>query len=84
MVGVARGSSSCLTSHSGTDGSGCAWAQVLGGLGVAGVVGVGVCSGDGHRIGAGIVSCPCEGVRVEEIQNVGSCVTSKFIRLLSL
>ena len=30
-----------VTSHSGTDGSGCAWAWVSGGLGVAGVVGVG-------------------------------------------
>ena len=51
---------------------------------MAGVVGVGVCSGDGHMIGARLVSCPCEGVRVEEIWNVGSCVTSKFVRLLSL
>ena len=81
---VARGLSSCLTSHSGTDGSGCVWAWVLGGLGVAGVVEVGVCSGDGHGIGAGLISHPCQGVRVEEIQNVGSHVTSKFVRLLSL
>ena len=67
----------------GVDGSGCARAWVLGGLRVAGVVGAGVCSGDGHRIGAGVVSCPCEGVRVEEM-NVGSHITSKFVRLLSL
>ena len=84
MVEVARGSSSCSMSCSGMDGSGCAWAWVLDGLGVAGVRGAGVCSGDGHRIGAGLISHPCEGVRVEEIQNVGSHVTSKFVRLLSL
>ena len=70
-------------SLSGVDGSGCAWAQVLGGLGVAGVVGVGVCSGDGHGIVAGLVSHPCEGVRVEEMK-AGSRVTSKFVSLLSL
>ena len=80
---VARELSSHLTSCSGADGSGCAWAWVLGGLGGAGVVGVGVCSGDGHRIGAGLISCPCGGVRVEEIQNVSSHITSKFISLLS-
>ena len=69
-------------SLSGMDGSECVWAQVLGGLGVAGVVGVGVCSGDGHGIGAGLVSCPCEGVRVEEVK-VSSHITSKFVSLLS-
>ena len=66
----------------GADGSGCAWAQVLGGLGVAGVMGMGVDSGDWHRIGAGLVGCPCEGVRVEEM-NVSSHITSKFVSLLS-
>ena len=70
-------------SHLGTDGSGCVWAWVLGGLRVAGVVGVGVCSGDWHGIGAGLVSHPCKGVRVEEM-NVSSHVTSKVVRLLSL
>ena len=83
VVEVARGLSSHSTSCSGVDGSGCVWAWVSGGLGVAGVVGAGVCSGDGHEIGAGLVSHPCNGVRVEEIQNVSSHVTSKFIRLLS-
>ena len=57
VVGVARGSSSRSTSHSGVDGSGCAWAR--------------------------LISCSCEGVRVEEM-NVGSQVTSKFVRLSSL
>ena len=32
------------------------WAQVLSGLGVAGVVGAGVCSGNGRGIGAGLIS----------------------------
>ena len=40
----------------GAGGSGYAQAQVSGGLGVAGVVGVGVCSGNGCRIGAGLIS----------------------------
>ena len=71
-------------SCSDADGSGCVWAQVSGGLGVAGVVRAEVCSGDGHGIWAGFISHPYEGVRVEEIWNVGSHVTSKFIRLLSL
>ena len=70
-------------SCSGVDGSGCAWVWVSGGFGVADIVGVGVCSGDGHRIGAGLISHPYKGVRVEEM-NVSSHVTSKFIRLLSL
>ena len=38
--------------------------QVLGGLGVAGVVGVGVCSGD-DGIRAGLISHLCKGVRVD-------------------
>ena len=71
-----------VTSLLGMDGSGCAWAWVLGGLGVEGVVGAGVCSGDVHGIGAGFVSCPSKGVRVEEM-NVGSHITSKFVSLLS-